>query len=90
MAKTIAIAHKNIMFCDTTAGAQASALIYRILESRKAKKHNPLHYMTSLLAQIPNAKSTKDCDAILPWNLSIEQAEQIYLAQPAPRQIQKK
>jgi len=90
VAKTIAIARKNFMFCDTTAGAQASALIYSILESAKANKHNPLHYMTSLLAQIPNAKSAEDFDALLPWNLSIEQAEQIYLAQPAPGQLQKK
>ena len=90
VAKTIAIARKNFMFCDTPAGAQASALIYSILESAKANKHNPLHYMTSLLAQMPNAKSIEDIEALLPWNLSIEQAEQLYLAQPAPGQIQNK
>jgi transposase len=78
------------MYCDTPAGAEASALIYSILESAKANKHNPLHYMTSILAAMPNAKSIEDIEALLPWNLSVEQAEQLYLAQPAPGQIQKK
>lgn len=90
VAKTIAIARKNFMFCDTPAGAKASALIYSILESAKANEHNPLHYMTSILAAMPNAGSIEDIEALLPWNLSVEQAEQLYLAQPAPGQIQKK
>ena len=90
VAKTIAIARKNFMFCDTPAGAKSSALIYSILESAKANKHNPLHYITSILAAMPNTESVEDIEALLPWNLSPEQAEQLYLAQPAPSQIQKK
>ena len=78
------------MFCDTPAGATASALIYSILESAKANKHNPLHYITSILAAMPNTESIEDIEALLPWNLSPEQAEQLYLAQPAPSQIRKK
>ena len=88
MAQTVAVARKNFMFCDTTAGARASALIYSILESAKANKHNPLHYMTSVLAQTLNATTIEDVKVLLPWNLSVEQAEQINLAQPAPAQIQ--
>ena len=90
VAKTIAIARKNFMFCDTPAGAQTSALIYSILESSKANKHNPLHYMTAILAQMPNTKTIEDIEALLPWNLSVEQAEQLYQAQPVPGQVQKK
>jgi hypothetical protein len=89
VAKTIAVARKNFMFCDTPAGAEASALIYSMLESAKANAHNPLHYMTSILAAMPNAQSIEDIEALLPWNLSPIQAEQRYLAQPAPGQIQK-
>jgi transposase len=73
------------MFCDTPAGATASALIYRILESAKENQHNPLHYIT-----MPNTESIEDIEALLPWNLSPEQAEQLYLAQPAPSQTRKK
>lgn len=90
VAKTIAIARKNFMFCDTPAGAKSSALIYSILESAKANKHNPLHYITSILAAMPNTESVEDIETLLPWNLSPEQAEQLYLAQPAPSQIRKK
>jgi transposase len=90
VAKTVAIARNNFMFCDTPAGAQVSALIYSIPESAKANKHNPLHYMTSILAAMPNAQTIEDIEALLPWNLSVERAEQLYLAQPAPSQIRKK
>jgi transposase len=90
VAKTVAIARKNFMFCDTPAGATASALIYSILESAKANGHNPLHYITSILAAMPNTVSIEDIEALLPWNLSPEKAEQLYLAQPAPSQIRKK
>ena len=55
------------MFADTPAGAASSALIYRTLESAKANHHNPLHYMTEVLAGIPNAKSLEDIEALLPW-----------------------
>jgi transposase len=48
------------MFCDTPAGATASALIYRILESAKENQHNPLHYITSILAAMPNTESIED------------------------------
>jgi transposase len=78
------------MFCDTPAGATASALIYRILESAKENQHNPLHYITSILAAMSNTESIEDIEALLPWSLSPEQTEQLYLAQPAPSQTRKK
>ncbi len=84
VAKTVALARKNFMFADTPAGATSSALIYSILESAKANNHNPLHYMTVVLAGIPNAKSIEDIEALLPWNLSVDQAKNLYYAQPAP------
>ncbi|MDB4224783.1 transposase domain-containing protein, partial [Granulosicoccus sp.] len=73
----------------TPADATARALIYSILESAKANKHNPLNYITSILAAMPNTESIVDIEALLPWNMSPEQAEQRYLAQPAPSQIRK-
>ena len=47
--------------------ARQSALIYSILESAKASNHSPLHYITVVLADIPNAKSLEDIEALLPW-----------------------
>jgi len=40
--------------------------------------------MTAVLANIPNAKTLEDIEALLPWNLSVDQAEKLYHAQPAP------
>ena len=84
VAKTVALARKNFIFCDTPAGASSSALIYSILESAKANSHNPLHYMTAVMAGIPNAQSVEDIEALLPWNLSADQAKKLYHDQPAP------
>ncbi len=86
VAKTVALARKNFMFSDTPAGAASSAMIYSILESAKASNHNPLHYMTAVLAEIPNAKSLEDIEALLPWQLSVEQAANLYHSQPSPAQ----
>jgi len=86
VAKTVALARKNFMFADTPAGAASSAMIYSILESAKASDHNPLHYMTAVLAEIPNAKSLEDIEALLPWHLSVEQAANLYHSQPSPAQ----
>ncbi len=86
VAKTVALARKNFLFADTPAGAASSALIYSILESAKANKHNPLHYMTAVLAEMPNAKSIEDIEALLPWQLSPEQAAKLYHSQPSPAQ----
>jgi transposase len=87
VAKTVAVARKNFMFADTPAGATASALIFSILESAKANQHNPLHYMTAVLAGIPNATSLEDIEALLPWNLTPQQAAVLYHDQPSPVQI---
>nr|WP_257790428.1 transposase domain-containing protein [Granulosicoccus antarcticus] len=61
-------------------------MIYSLLESAKASNHNPLHYMTAVLAQIPNAQSLEDIEALLPWQLSVEQAATLYHSQPSPVQ----
>jgi hypothetical protein len=86
VAKTVAIARRNFLFADTPAGAASSALIYSILESAKANNHNPLHYMTAVLATMPNATSIEDIEALLPWQLSPEQAAKLYHSQPSPAQ----
>jgi len=39
-----------------------------------------------VLAGIPNAKSLEDIEALLPWQLSPEQAASLYHSQPSPAQ----
>jgi len=84
VAKTIAISRKNFLFADTPAGAHANARLFSLLETAKANQHNPMHYLTVLLNDLPNATSPHDIEALLPWNLTPELATQRYNDCPKP------
>ncbi|MDB4222933.1 IS66 family transposase [Granulosicoccus sp.] len=84
VAKTIAIARKNFMFADTESGAEASGRVFSLIETARANHHNPQHYLSVLLAALPNVKSIDDIDALLPWNITPEQIAERYAAFPTP------
>jgi transposase len=84
VAKTIAIARKNFMFADTPAGAKSSAMLFSMIETAKANNHNPHHYLSLLLTALPNASCVEEVEALLPWNLTPEQASERYQALPKP------
>lgn len=84
VAKTIALARKNFLFADTPAGAASSATIYSMLETARANGHNPHHYLSVVLTELPQASSLAELEALLPWNLTPDDAKQRYDALPAP------
>jgi len=84
VAKTIAIARKNMLFADTPAGARSSAMLFSMIETAKANNHNPHHYLSALLTELPNATDVEQIEALLPWNLSPEHASLRYNALPRP------
>ena len=43
------VGRKNWLFCDTPNGAQASAIVYTMVEMAKANGVNVYHYLTYLL-----------------------------------------
>ena len=90
VAKTVALARKNFLFSVTPAGADASALIYSVLESAKANGHNVLHYMTAVLAAIPQVTSVDELDALMPWHMSVQEAARRYADQPSPSDCREK
>jgi len=59
-----------IMFCDTVAGAQASANLYSLIETCKANQIEPYTYLVALFRQLPLAKTVEDFEALLPWHLA--------------------
>lgn len=68
--KPFVIGRKNWMFANTPRGAQASAMIYSIVETAKENGLNPFIYLTYLFEKLPNM-DTKDGDALdklLPWS----------------------
>lgn len=48
------VGRKNWLFCDTPNGAQASAIVYTMVEMAKANGVNVYHYLTYLLEKLPN------------------------------------
>lgn len=64
--KPFVIGRKNWLFCFSPAGAQASAIIYSIIETAKANNLNPMTYLENVFENIRYGKSVNE---LLPWNL---------------------
>ena len=47
------LGRKNWLFCDTTKGAEASAIVYSLVESAKVNGVEPFAYLQHVLLQLP-------------------------------------
>jgi len=63
------VGRKNWLFSDTPAGAQASALIYSLVETAKANGLEPYTWLRRVLRQLPSARTAEDYEALLPWTM---------------------
>src|SRR5690606_17514597 len=63
------VGRKNWLFSDTPAGAQASALIYSLVETAKANGLEPYTWLRRVLRQLPSARTAEDYEALLPWSM---------------------
>lgn len=61
------IGRKNWLFCDTQAGAHASARLYSLIETAKANGLEPHAYLTRLFTELPSAQTVDDIEALLPF-----------------------
>ena len=67
------VGRKNWLFCDTPNGAQASALVYSMVEIAKANGVNVYHYLTYLLEKMPsNRMSDEELELLAPWNKNVK------------------
>ena len=67
------VGRKNWLFCDTPNGAQASAIVYTMVEMAKANGVNVYHYLTYLLENQPNdSMSDEELDQLAPWNENVK------------------
>jgi transposase len=64
------VGRRNWLFCDTVAGARASANLYSLIETCKANGIDPYTYLVELFRKLPLAKNAEDFEALLPWNLT--------------------
>jgi transposase len=64
------VGRRNWLFCDTVAGARASANLYSLIETCKANRIDPYTYLVDLFRKLPSAKIAEDFEILLPWNLA--------------------
>ncbi len=67
------IGRKNWLFSGTPVGAEASALLYSLIETAKANRLEPYAYLRYIFEQLPTASSLDEYEALLPWNVTPEQ-----------------
>ena len=68
--RPIVVGRKNWLFCDTQAGANASVVIFTLLETAKANGLNPETWLNHILSVLPDrlARNTDALvDDLMPW-----------------------
>lgn len=70
------LGRKNWLFCDTPKGAEASAIVYSLVESAKANEIEPFAYLQHVLLQLPylgKSHSHQELESLMPWAPYIQQ-----------------
>ena len=60
------VGRKNWLFCDTVAGAHASANLYSLIETAKANGIEPHEYLRTVFTELPQATTVEAIEALLP------------------------
>ena len=71
------VGRKNWLFCDTPKGADASAIVYTVVETAKANGLEPYRYLKLLLTELPylgKTPSQEDLMQFLPWSKTMQAA----------------
>ncbi|MEJ2467439.1 MAG: IS66 family transposase [Candidatus Thiodiazotropha sp.] len=63
------VGRKNWLFSGTPQGAEASALLYSLIETAKTNGHEPYSYLRHVFQQLPLVTTVDGYRALLPWNL---------------------
>ena len=63
------VGRKAWLFSDTPAGANASAVIYSLMQTVKANGHEPYAWLRRVIRELPATKTVEEVEALLPWNL---------------------
>jgi len=67
--RPMVLGRKNWLFSTSVKGAEAIATWYTIIETAKANRLEPYHYLKYLLTQLPYyQRDGQDMEALLPWN----------------------
>jgi transposase len=67
--RPVAVGRKNFLFCDSVEGAEATAVLYSIIETAKAHGFDPFSYLRIVIDRLTTALTIEDVEALLPWNI---------------------
>lgn len=67
--RPFAIGRKNWLFSDSVAGAEASGMIYSILQSARGNGLEPYAYMRHLLTELPLCQTADQIEKLLPHKI---------------------
>ena len=67
------VGRRNWLFSDTPKGADASAMVYTMVEMAKAHNLNIYKYLNYLLEQLPRAAmADEELAKLVPWNETVQ------------------
>ena len=69
------VGRKNFVLIESSRGANASAILYSLVETAKANNLNTFEYFNLLLTEIPKHMDDKDLrflDDLLPWSTRVQ------------------
>ena len=71
--RPITAGRRNWLFCDTTDGADASMMVYSLLETARANGLNPQKYLEYLLeARLDKNMSDEELESMAPWSPEVQ------------------
>jgi len=71
------ITHKNSVLIESSNGTNASAILYRLIETTKANNLNTFEYFNLILTKIPQHRDNKNLrflNDLLPWSPKVQKA----------------
>jgi transposase len=69
--RPFAVGRKNWLFAGSPAGAQASAVLYSLVETAKANGLEPYQYLRFLFERLPYANTTEDYRKLTPQHVNL-------------------
>ena len=69
------LGRKNWLFCDTIKGAEASAVVYTLVETAKANGLEPYEYLHLVLTMLPylgKNPSHEELEKLMPWHPKVK------------------
>ena len=72
--RPVTVGGRNWLFCDTTDGADASMMVYSLLETARANGLNPQKYLEYLLEARPSKDmSDEKLETMAPWSPKVRE-----------------